>query len=1219
MRMLLSPLCGTQRHCSVVVSTDAPARLSLSASGQYVCFHHHFSATLCRLRGEACELMGTLFFRSTESGAALSVLTSTELLDFPCASGASCSRPQPSSCPQVVIEERQLIVAAHFCQGALCLLSKGHLLATVMLQEDGGWLGCMVPVDADDETIWVPGLSSTCMLGISRTSSVLVSCDESEGISVSTVADVSDTVPSLWAAVSALSRSDPLLLYRRSSVVPVRRGLEVHSPSPPPVVWLLHVGTQRITFNSTSGLQAPGGSSGGGTSPAESFVPKRLKDEESPSSSSSPTFPFHAVCSTVLPWGVVAVVSIGVGGVVLTRFKTNSSVSPQLTALYNPSSAAIINGCVGPHPHLENTVVVFLWCDRATYLLYIVKGSSTAPGALGEGSTIVTASMGRLPMHLRSAVIIASVGIVAVSQAGSEGEVSVNVLRLRSEDRGQAGGEEGKFQSLPILSKHAATAVAEDAGTATPRPKDAALLIDFVFLSKERCYLVCLSNSGRCQLVTNESREVHLATLRQPHEITVLSVFSEESVTDAEYTLLCGSRHGGVYAFSNGEEQLKHQGGHCGAVSRLYHSSTALRRFDVMFMSASFSAGTVCAYNSQYQVLYRSFHGSTPLSHFEVDITAGVYILSDASGTKKVSVWGLANGQFHHAGSPEPVAASIGGGLTTVSSLRLLHHRLFTELYFFLEVDPSLLLNELKSSRRSSVSYQIAVTVLLVSCGVYDGAPALLHAGFLHMIDQLSLYVPPVQPSPRSFLYAIELLAALWDFADDHVIAYHACEAAVVVHHALLDAARKPGVVVESVLLQYFQHLRLPKGGTEEEEAAAAAVSTYTMGRLFFPHVTHQLTSYQTVLQVLEMMVKQCGLCDHIEDRIDCLGMGELAVWEIFGFASAVAAVWKFQIESSSALQSVTMLLHAFVLRMLDQLKVSGPTEYTARRDALKALLHLSDCFWLNSELISRSQWIEALITFVSSPQRTPEEKHAVSHILQHIAAVDLHSFYESTLIHVYSLFPSWRQQTLALHTTLLQKYTAESYLAPYPLLKVFTHLFAPLPKATRSETAARTEEALSIAITASELLPNISIHRSLHSMAFGLRDGCLAVLHLQTGDMVTFVAHSAAVLCVAYCESIVNAHVMATVSENLKAIYVWRSPVVGGYFRGLLSAATLTFTIQERISLSPALRPPPIKEEQLFSCCMNSCAHSHLTWASHTSLALQTPSGKTETFTLTS
>lgn len=727
---------------------------------------------------------------------------------------------------------------------------------------------------------------------------------------------------------------------------------------------------------------------------------------------------------------------------------------------------------------------------------------------------------------------------------------------------------------------------------------DEVVIADLALVGGNEYGMCYLSNSGKCTLVTDK-RNTIVAKVQYPKRVSALLVL------ESRQSLLCllGSSCGSIMFFKDNIFLAEDFCAHLEGVTKIMAFENFFL-FGSLFISISHCGRTFSLHGSKCEKLCVSSHGSL-ITGYDVEASKGLLFLYS---NDEVSAWRIPDGRMECT-VPYLSASrlckirhfSLDGGL------RVVHQKFCNEAQFFFAFSVDYLIESLRETGTASREFNVALTLALGSCAsCMNKYP--LNDKFMHVIDQSGLCVLPTM-SLESYLNAIQMEAALFEYSSQKHHSIQACESIAALVTGL--ASKLSFAVPEHGLLIYY------------EKFHHWACFPLTLFRVYFAFMVNIVSRIDIVERFAQVLGK--SFSQREDEIVDFIGFS-LTVGRFRGFISAALLVWKSTFEGSQEVEKLSELLATHAKQIIETLEKASLLEVD---NLLRSLASLSEAFWIEKDEMERRRWFCTLFELLSMSSTSHFTKQLCYVILERIASGDVYHFYSHCLPWIYNEKPSWRKPLLELMKTLMEKYCLESYSAPYPLFKLLSHLYdAKISKAERQEYA---EFSLEVMMQAASFLPNVSFHRQSQTLVVGLRDGCAHVRHLSSNTTDSFVAHQDAILCISCNEFAVNCQEIATISEKMHHIKLWRTkPNSNNFLVDFLFSgpANSRFTRFKTI----LLHPPDPEVTALFSQFTNlqSCKEGslfihpcpfylrcELKWINYSTLQLSTPWYGTRQFSL--
>lgn len=710
------------------------------------------------------------------------------------------------------------------------------------------------------------------------------------------------------------------------------------------------------------------------------------------------------------------------------------------------------------------------------------------------------------------------------------------------------------------------------------------LFLELVYLSESEYGMVGLSESGVCTLST-QKRVVVVATIEQPHKISSLTVFREGK----HIFCVVGCFDGSILVFKNGELLWENLFAHPNTVSRI-ECTKEVGANGSFFLSLSSFGGSLCGHSRNGEIIFCATQDSVILD-FLVDASIGLIFTCTK---KSVCAWRLSDGEVEQVFDIKTFSDlyMTGSYRSAEAALSICRHQLYNEVFFSFAISVDVLVSKLECARTVPNEFTVALTILLSSCAACEKENPFSN-GFMHTIDRLGLSVPPIA-SEANFYFAILMESALFDYVDTSKEIVSICETTFNLHESLLQYCKSASIVPEFILLKYYQHFKHFK------------CRTYTLCRTFFSYIVNTLSSLEMIERFIQIFLNHKDA--KCFDFVDFMGT-QLDPKDFWGLLSTLSVVWKNTFENFSQVSHLWSLLH----QVVDNVLTATVHSSSSKQDCVNTMISLSSSFWLDSGNVNKKKWLDTILEYSFD-----NNDQSCLHSLEYIASMDLYCFYEKYLFPLYHQKPQWRTALLSFQRRLIEKYQMESYYAPYPLLKIICSLFSTLSIFPKSEFSERIDENVSLIVASTKFLSNVAFHRQLQSLAIGLRDGCVSVLNIKTNDLASFVAHKAAVLCVAYNVHSSSSHDIATVCEQMHRIKIWRAKLNNGFISELFNSSTKNFTLVKSIDLpSPfgSLSTSPTTPNDQFSSrrellnlntpCFYRCS---LKWVSSSTIKFVSP-----------
>lgn len=728
---------------------------------------------------------------------------------------------------------------------------------------------------------------------------------------------------------------------------------------------------------------------------------------------------------------------------------------------------------------------------------------------------------------------------------------------------------------------------------------DTVLLAELALIGDTEYGMSFISSSGECTLVT-DSRKTVVAHVLHPKSISALAVVQRKN------SLFCvlGSSSGSVMFFKNSVFLAQDSFAHFEAVSRIIYLEASLSFFP-LFLCVSQKGKTLTLHREKKydKIFLASSH--SPIRGYEVEPWKDLlYLYSDLH----VGVWRISDGEMENT-FPFPSALP----LYTLShsslnrGLRLVQRRFSSEAQFSFTISLNRLTAILKETGSVSREMNVALTLVLASCALCTTKYP-LNDKFMHAIDRMGFSIRPAM-SLENYLIGIFLAVALFEYPIQKQHSIQACE---TISSLVTGLASKFALTVpEHSLLAYYQKFQ------------HWTCSPFILSRVHFPVIVNLVSR-------IEMLERFCDVFKTLEGRkedemIDFIGFS-LTVHHFRGFISAAFPIWKISFEGNPQVEQMSKLL---TRQAIHEIQVLEKVSLREVEEHLRLLVTLSETFWLEKEE-DRKQWLLKMLDLLALKDSSIIAKGICFIMLERIASGDMYQFYIQYLPWICKEKPCWRQVIVDLQKRLLKNCSLESFNAPYPLFKLLSILHD--AKMFKLEKQGQVEHSVELMALAAVCLPNVAFHLPSRTLAVGLRDGCVQVLHPSSHTTSSFVAHQDAILCIAYNECAVNCEEIATISEKMHHIKIWRAKSSNGNFLVdfLFSGSNAAkFTRVKTIFL------PPTDQEvtallSLYSSLqswkdgssffMHSCPlylHCELKWIDYGTLQFSTPWSGTKQFTV--
>lgn len=713
------------------------------------------------------------------------------------------------------------------------------------------------------------------------------------------------------------------------------------------------------------------------------------------------------------------------------------------------------------------------------------------------------------------------------------------------------------------------------------------LLMELALVTENEFGVVCLLESGVCLFVSQNSKSV-LATVQSPWEVSCVSVFMHKK------SVLCiiGTIWGSISIYKNGACILENALLHFDTVSRIEHESELLK-FNCLFLSISKCGGTLHIHPIHGEDLCTISH-ETSLVDYVLDTSVGlVYLCSK----EKVSVWRLIDSGMHGLMSYNMFLDM--NGLSRCSrptmGLQLNKYSFLNDIYFTFTVSVETFTTFLRTSKKMSKECSIALALLLRSCTMGNGENN-SYDSFMSVVEKVSFTVLP-EIKENNLFGAITLEAATYEYTSDCLVVGEVYNTVSSLHRTLIQYSTEASLMPEYTLFQYFMRFKL------------LTDSSYILCRYYFPQLVRVLSNLE--------VVERCTIAfdryfnSPLGEEIDYWSM-KLSVKSLFEFISLASTVWKNYFDSSNQFRRLIRTIHNRVKLSLESLGSSNLKDVPHH---LAVLTSLSETFWLDSNLINKQEWIDKLLQLATSTSTASINESCMT-ALKRVASSDLYCFFNTYLTWLYKDRLQWRTKIIDFQKDVMQCFLLESYNSPYPLLKLVSLIFSTLSSFPKGEHVMRFDEGMDLVISISSSLPNMSFNRQFQSLAIGLRDGCVNVLSIKKSELDSFVAHKAAILCIAYNNTSTTSHEIATVSESLRSIKIWRARSRNGIISDLFSRSSSKFVLVKTIPLpfSNVVISNPVhlegqKKVEEPQGSSNPCVlRCSLKWATSTTLRFSSP-----------
>lgn len=728
---------------------------------------------------------------------------------------------------------------------------------------------------------------------------------------------------------------------------------------------------------------------------------------------------------------------------------------------------------------------------------------------------------------------------------------------------------------------------------------DTVLLAELALIGDTEYGMSFISSSGECILVT-DSRKTVVARVRHPKSISALTVVQRKN------SLFCvlGSSSGSVMFFKNNSFLAQDFFAHFEAVSRIIFFEVSLSFFP-LFLCISEEGKTLTLHREKkYEKIFLA-SSHFPIRGYDVEPSKELlFLYSDLH----VGVWRISDGEMEST-FPFPSALP----LCTLShsslnrGLRLIQQRFCSEGQFSFSISVDRLVSILRKTGSVSREMNVALTLALGSCALCMKKYP-LNDRFMHAIDRMGFSIRPTM-SLENYLIGIFLEVALFEYPSQKQHSIQACETVFSLVTGLVSKFAL--AVPEHSLLAYYQKFQ------------HWTCSPFVLSRVHFPVIVNLVSRVEMLERFCEVLKTLEGKKE--DEMVDFIGFS-LTVHNFCGFISAALPIWRISFEGNPQVEQMSKLLTSQAMHEIQALEKVSLREVELH---LRLLVNLSETFWLEKEK-ERKQWLLKVFELLSLKASSIITKGTCFIMLERIASGDMYQFYIQYLPWICREKPCWRKVILDLQKRLLKNYSLESYNAPYPLFKLLSILSD--AKMFKLEKRGQMEHSVDMMAWAAVCLPNVALHRTSQTLAVGLRDGCVHMFHLSSRTTSSFVAHQDAILCIAYNECAVNCEEIATISEKMHHIKIWRAKSSNGNFLVdfLFSGSNAAKFSRVKTIL---LQPPDQEVTALMSqyttlqCWkdgssffMHPCPfflHCELKWIDYGTLQLSTPWSGTKLFTV--
>lgn len=1115
------PLCKQSASCSILTVEGKSIPCTLGGWGKYFFVASpSFLSIFYYINDQKCQLLGKLFFRSTETGEKCSILTCNyQLADF--STDFVFQDPRISPDPEAMVRKSNLITFYHLHLNRLVITSaSGHI--TVLLLDPNGVKGCVLPfVFPYISPKWIGSAMDCCIIGFSDSHVALIQC---------------------IGCVSHVYTSDSTDYEFRFSPSVV----DFFRPSPQGDFYVVD-----FFFNGTQ----------------------------------------ESLELWTKPHGKLEIKQIGESRVVETLFHL-------IEILF-----------LRTMPFISYTVFIAqdeitVWCEFYNVVLppITIFSLSCTPYSCGFKFSSDEETLKGYFCVCRVDGVFEYYSI-CLDPLSSE-------LKLKKEFTGNLpsgttsiGICMKRLLFLVISNERSHILELTKIGTVAEvhidkQDENGIVLIELALVGENEYGLCYLSRNGVCTLVTDK-RKVDVAHVLHPENVsTLLAVETNQSLM-----CLLGSSCGSVLFFKNNILLAEDLCSHFEALS----SITVLENFvsfGSLFISTSITGRTLSLHGGNGEKIFVASQNS-PIMGYDVEASKGLLFLYSCN---EVSGWRISDGKMEWAS-----AYSLSSQIYKIwrpslnRGLRLIHQRFCDEAQCSFSISVKHLIDSLKKTNSVSREFNVALTLVLGSCALCMNKYP-LNEKFMHVVDQMSLCVLPTM-SLENYLNAIKMEAALFDYSSQKHHSIQACESISSLVTGLVSKFSL--AVPEHSLLVYYQNFQ------------HWSCFPFTLCRVYFAYMVNVVSRIDMVKRFAQVLGRSVGEED--DELVDFIGFS-LTVASFRGFVSAALPVWKCAFEGSREVEMISEILSTQAKQTIQALGRSTLADVDSQ---LRSLACVCETFWLEKDDVEKKQWLCKLFELLSMRVTSQVTKDLCNVILERIASCDVYHFYSYYLPWIFTEKPLWRKTLAELQKKLMTKYCLETYNAPYPLFKLLTHLYD--AKVSKLEKQENIEQILDVMACAAAILPNVAFHRSCLTLAVGLRDGCAHIRQLSSNTADSFVAHQDAILCIACNEFAVNCQEIATISEKMHHIKLWRTKQNNNNF-----LTDLLFSSSSPAKLSRfktiLLKPPDPEVTALFSQFINlqsskdgsSFMHPcpfylrcELKWTDYKTLQLSTPWSGTKEFSV--
>ncbi|KAG5506534.1 hypothetical protein JKF63_06037 [Porcisia hertigi] len=701
----------------------------------------------------------------------------------------------------------------------------------------------------------------------------------------------------------------------------------------------------------------------------------------------------------------------------------------------------------------------------------------------------------------------------------------------------QCSADEEKFEAIEVH------------GIVNYSPNSDSVLLLEVIPMRGSHGVVCLYSTGECRLsLYNNTGTILLALEEHPYDATSCLAFEDSS---GGYYCVLGFSDGDIRLFLGAEMRANIRATHCGAVDRLLKLPKMNEADETSFLSISTVMGTVCFHTEENASVSRTMCSpSKPLTAYFLDPELEFALLF--SGTV-ANLWHIPTGLLERVlRSPqeqldprlvnllEPYWASP----TCTARFRFLgqaHYAICTNVDSLV----SGLISTQESSHRLTSEYSCALGLLLHFLG--ETCPASITRGddLWEALDDLGLVAAGVQ-TQECVWSAILLLCGLLSHTSDGI-----CGAEI---YCLIESlSDKLACSVAPDLHRQVDVMQLFLSRFYTLQRSTPAAFRHALRLLVTKMPASRLADVVNLLQSRELAAQSRQAREGEIPGAPSHAYSENLLASLLIVSSLASQRGDFSLQSDTGLCS---FLHNRIVEVQHGVTVAIEDDDNLLRWSA-ALLGSVESYPIVCVLDEKNLFSGLMKALVKKAfgARGGEAHQVTLEALQRLIAQDPQDFLCNYIVEDFHLNVAYRPYIIVFLAHFVKSFPYEAYSVFSTIADIFVSGLTNLGSGNKSAASIYHVAVKQLLRVANTYLPNVSLQQSLRHLAVGGGDGKVMVYSVEGASIVTaFKAHSAPVLGVAYSSNITTLDI-ATVSEALDKIKVWRSPGqpsdIATFFRG--------------------------------------------------------------------